>query len=84
MDTDWVFRQCLLYEYGQLASFLRRAPSDLVAGADQIHTWARTPMGGFRLHERRPRVTTWADLATGELVETANIEAPPSSRRARR
>lgn len=73
MDHCWVFRQCLLYEYGGLEQFLRRTPADLVASADRVDAWAKAPMGGYRYVKRAPGVTTWADLATGELVETANI-----------
>ncbi|WP_183100266.1 hypothetical protein [Nocardioides pelophilus] len=73
IDHDWVFRQCVLYEFGVLASYLRRAPADLVAGADRIHSWARAPMGGFRYLARTPGVTTWADLASGDRIETPNI-----------
>lgn len=73
MDHDWVFRQCLLYEYGGLASYLRRAAPDFVVGADHIHDWVRAPMGGFRYEARSPSTTTWVDLATDERVEIANI-----------
>ncbi len=72
-DHDWVFRQCVLYELGGLASYLRRVPAALVDGADRIHEWARTPMGGYRHVERRPSVTIWEDLGSGERIETANI-----------
>jgi len=73
MEDDWVFRQCVLYEFGALASYLRRAPADLVAGADQIQAWARAPMGGFRYLARTPAVTTWEDLSSGNRVEVPNI-----------
>lgn len=73
IDGDWVFRQYLLYDKGRLASFLRRAPADLVAGADRIHEWARAPMRGFRLRHRLPQMTIWEDVGTGEPVETSNI-----------
>lgn len=73
MDHDWVFRQCVLYEFGALASYLRRAPADLVAGADQIQAWAHAPMGGFRYLARTPAVTAWADLASGKRIEIPNI-----------
>lgn len=73
MEGDWVFRQCVLYELGALASYLRRASPDLVAGADQIQSWARAPMGGFRYVARTPAVTTWEDLASGDRVDTPNI-----------
>ncbi len=73
MDGDWVFRQCVLYDFGALPSYLRRASADLVAGADQIQAWARAPMGGFRYLARTPAVTTWEDLASGNRVDTPNI-----------
>lgn len=73
MDHDWVFRQCVLYELGGLASFLRRLPQDRIALADQVREWAATPLGGYRLVERRPDLTTWDDLATGERISIANI-----------
>ena len=47
MDHDWVFRQCLLYEFGALASYLGRAPADLIASSDQIDEWAAAPMGDY-------------------------------------
>jgi hypothetical protein len=46
MDNDWVFRQLHLYELGGLRHFLDRVASpDLVAGADRIRDWAKSPMG---------------------------------------
>lgn len=74
MDTDWVQRQLQLYEYGGLAHFVgSRAAPDLLAGADRIREWARTPMGGFRYLSRSPGTTAWEDLATGASVRIANI-----------
>jgi hypothetical protein len=73
MDHDWVFRQCLLYDFGALASYLQRVPADLLARADRIEEWCAVPMGGYRCVARTPAVTFWVDVATGESVETPNI-----------
>lgn len=73
MDYDWVFRQCVLYEFGGLASFLRRASTDLVARADQIHEWTTSPMGGYRYLGSTPAVTMWEDLGTEARIEVPNI-----------
>jgi hypothetical protein len=73
-DHDWVFRQLYLYDLGALARFVRlRGTPDLLAGADRIHDWARTPMEAFRLVERTPGTVTWDRVAGGERVELANI-----------
>ena len=54
MDRDWIFRQVALYDLGALDHFLHhQATPDLVAGADSIHEWLRTPMGGFQLDRLR-------------------------------
>ena len=74
MDHDWVFRQLHLYEFGGLKHFLATAASaDLVAGADRIHEWAASPMGGSRLVGTDTSTVTWRDLAREEPVVTANI-----------
>ncbi|MDZ5622011.1 hypothetical protein [Nocardioides bizhenqiangii] len=73
LEHDWVFRQCLLYELGGLASYLRRVPLHLVTGADRVDEWARAPMGGYRFVERGSAVTVWEDVASGDRTETANI-----------
>jgi hypothetical protein len=74
MDNDWVFRQLHLYEFGGLQHFLATAASaDLVAGADRIHEWAASPMGGYRLLAGDTSTVTWQDLAREEPVVTANI-----------
>lgn len=74
LDRDWVFRQVLLYELGGLDHFLReQATPDLVVGADRIHEWARTPMGGFELVTGDSRTTTWRDVASGIEHVTPNI-----------
>ncbi|NYD43186.1 hypothetical protein [Nocardioides panaciterrulae] len=76
MDHDWVHRQLVLYELGGLDSFLRREASPaLLAGADRIEQWARTPMGGYRLLAEDPLLLRWAVLGTGETVETPNLGA---------
>ncbi|KAA1419175.1 hypothetical protein F0U44_12040 [Nocardioides humilatus] len=72
-DHDWVFRQCILYEFGGLASFLTRASADLLADADRIEEWVMAPMGGYRLVGRAPAITTWEDLASRRMIETPNI-----------
>jgi hypothetical protein len=74
MDHDWVYRQLHLYELGGLRHFLAAAATaDLVSGADRIHEWAASPMGGFRLVGTDAATITWRDLAVDELVLTANI-----------
>jgi hypothetical protein len=74
MDNDWVYRQLYLYEYGGLATFLRRsAAGDLVAGSDRIWAWVDAPMRALRLVGRGERTLRWIDLATDELVEVANL-----------
>jgi hypothetical protein len=76
MDHDWVYRQSFLYELGGLDHFVRRvASSDLLAGADRIDEWARTPMGAYRFLTESRRALTWEDLGTGEPVETLNLGA---------
>lgn len=74
MDHDWLFRQMFLYELGGLAYFLSRvASADLVAGADRIHQWARTSMGGFRLLREQAQSLTWLNLTDDTEVETINL-----------
>jgi hypothetical protein len=74
MDNDWVFRQLHLYELGGLRHFLDRVASpDLVAGADRIRDWAKSPMGGYRLLTQDAATVTWQDLGAGEPILTANI-----------
>ena len=74
MDNDWVLRQLHLYELGGLRHFLDRVASpDLVAGADRIRDWAKSPMGGYRLLTQDAATVTWQDLGAGEPILTANI-----------
>ena len=74
LDHDWVFREVFLYELGGLQHFLSRvASADLVAGADGIHEWARTPMGGFRFLHEEPQTLTWLDLADDREVRSINL-----------
>lgn len=74
MDHDWVFRQVWLHELGALEHFVNRVASpDLLAGADRIHDWIRTPMGGFRLVGEAPHSLSLMDLATGDEVTALNI-----------
>lgn len=74
LDHDWVFREVFLYELGGLQHFLERVASgDLVAGADRIHEWARTPMGGFRFLHEEPQHLTWLDLADDSEVRSINL-----------
>lgn len=74
MDHDWVFRQVWLYELGALGHFVTHIASpDLLAGADRIHDWSRTPMGGFRLVGETACTLTLVDLATGNEVTALNI-----------
>ena len=74
MDHDWVHRQVFLYELGALEHFVARVASpDLLRGADRIHDWARTPMGGFRFVGETPLALTFLDLATGREVTALNI-----------
>ncbi len=74
IDHDWVFRQLLLYEFGALQDFLARtASSELLARADRIHGWARTPMGGFRFVRDSPLLVTWQNLATHAECESLNL-----------
>ena len=76
IDHDWVFRQLLLYEFGALQDFLARtASSDLLAGADRIHGWARMPMGGFRFVRESSQTVTWQNLATSTECESLNLGA---------
>lgn len=76
MDNDWVYRQLYLYEFGALASYVRRyASGDLLAGADRIHEWSGAPMRALRFISREDKVLHWEDLGTGEPVETANLGA---------
>ena len=76
IDHDWVFRQTFLYELGGLQHFVSRvASADLLAGADGIHDWARTPMGAFRLVGESALSLTWSDLATDQEIESLNLGA---------
>ena len=76
IDHDWVFRQLLLYEFGALQDFVARVASpELLSGADSIHEWALTPMGGFRLVRESPRTLLWQDLATEAEIESINLGA---------
>jgi hypothetical protein len=76
MDHDWVFRQVLLYELGGLQRFIARvATPGLLAGADRIHDWARTPVGAFRFVRESAAILTWLDLRSGEEVRSLNIGA---------
>lgn len=69
IDGDWAYRQSYLYDLGGLESFLRdRASAELIASADRIEEWTRAPMGGYELVGHGPAVTSWADLATGDVV----------------
>jgi hypothetical protein len=74
VDRDWVYRQLFLYELGGLDFFVRRiAASTLLAGAESIQDWAKTPMGGYRFEGSTPDVSTWLDLVTGQQHTTPNI-----------
>ncbi len=74
IDHDWVHRQLLLYEFGALQDFLARiASSELLARADRVHGWARTPMGGFRFVRESPHTLTWQNLATRTECESLNL-----------
>lgn len=74
MDRDWVYRQLFLYELGGLSTFVRRvATPDLLAGADHIRDWVKTPMTALQLVERAPGTVTWEYVETGELLELPNI-----------
>lgn len=74
MDHDWVYRQLVLYEYGGLQHFLDKVASrSLIARADRIRGWARTPMGAYRLVGQSARAVTWWDLANERETETLNI-----------
>lgn len=76
MDHDWVYRKLSLYEYGALATFLRRrAAGDLVAGADQVGAWQNAPMRALRFVGRADRTLRWIDLATDEAVVVPNLGA---------
>jgi hypothetical protein len=73
-DSSWVYRQLFLYEFGGLEFFVRRiASSTLLAGADSVDGWSRTPMGGYELVESGPAVVTWRDLRSDSLCTVANI-----------
>lgn len=75
-EHDWVYRQLMLYEYGGLERFLDVfATPDLVAGADQVSTWATARMRSLRLEERRPAVLHWTDLSTGDELAVPNLGA---------
>jgi hypothetical protein len=75
-DHDWVYRQLVLYEYGGLSTFLRRAATpDLVVGADHIQDWARARMRVCRFEERTEQTLTWTDLTSGEQVDVPNLGA---------
>lgn len=79
MDHDWVHRQLWLYEFGALEHFLRRVASgDLLTGAEQIHAWAKAPMGAFRLVVDEGSTLTWHDLGADREVETVNLGAASS------
>ena len=74
MDHDWVYRQLVLYEYGGLQHFLDKVASrSLIARADRIRGWARTPMGAYRLVGQSARTVTWWDLVNEREIETVNI-----------
>jgi hypothetical protein len=74
VDHDWVYRQLFLYEFGGLDLFVRdHASSVLLAAADSIREWARSPMGGFRCVDSTPNVVTWLDLRTEETRSVPNI-----------
>lgn len=76
VDHDWVFRQVLLYDFGGLQRFIARAATPgLLAGADRIHHWARTPMNAFRFVRESADTLTWLDLRSGEEVRSLNIGA---------
>jgi hypothetical protein len=75
-DHDWVYRQLVLYEYGGVSTFLRRAATpDLVVGADRIHDWARASMRLLRFQERAVQTLTWTDLTSGDPVVVPNLGA---------
>lgn len=74
LDHDWTYRQLVLYEYGGLAHFLRTtAAPPLVAIADRVQEWVDAPMRALRLQGRDPTRVWWQDLATGEVLEMANL-----------
>lgn len=74
MDRDWVFRELFLYDLGGLAHFLRDgASADLVAGADSIQEWTRSPMSAHRLVGSDLREVTWCDVKTDELHSVPNL-----------
>lgn len=74
MDNDWVYRQLYLYEYGALATFLRRrAAGDLVSGADRVWAWADAPMRALRFAGRAERTVRWVDRAHDETIEVPNL-----------
>jgi hypothetical protein len=76
IDHDWVYRQLVLYEYGGLSTFLRRAAApDLVVGADHIQDWARSPMRVLRFEERTEQTLTWTDLSSRDRVLVPNLGA---------
>ena len=74
MDSDWVYRQLLLYEYGGLGRFVEKvASSSLLASAGDVRRWVDARMGGYELLGSSPTTTTWTDLRTGQEHVTANI-----------
>jgi hypothetical protein len=76
IDHDWVFRQVSLYELGGLQHFVTRVASpELLAKADDVRDWARTPMGAFRLLHEQGRTTTWERMGAGEEVDALNLGA---------
>jgi hypothetical protein len=78
MDHDWVYRQLLLYDLGKLDRFCRRRASpDLLAGADDMETWARAPVDAYCLVERHSVSVTWQRLRDGALLRTPNAGCAP-------
>jgi len=74
MDHDWAYRQLFLYDLGGLASFVRRtASSALIASADSIHEWARSPMGAFRHLGTTTDTGSWVDVASDQTIVVPNI-----------
>lgn len=74
VDHDWAYRQLVLYEYGGLESYLHHvASADLIAGADRIREWARSPMRALQFIERSGCDLHWIDLTTGDRVVTINL-----------
>lgn len=74
IDHDWVYRQLVLYEYGGLATFVRkRASSPLLARATGVATWVGTAMGAYELVDETADQLTWREVGSGRRVDTLNL-----------